>query len=125
MLDAEKDRVDDRVLERVLENGHKRETIKEDLDDQKQHDPYRILQEGKTIRNSIGKINKIEFVSEEESCNQNDDPEKNALFETVLEFSEVCLVHHRILAADDLQTNAVERAEGRADGDDRNACEKE
>ena len=33
------------------------------------------------------------------------------------------MIDHGIFAADDLKANTVQRAEGRTDGDDRNACE--
>ena len=104
VLDAEKDRVLDGILQGVFKNRKKCESVKEDLDDQKYHDPDRILKEREAVTDHVSKIDKIQFISEESAQGQNAEPEEKSLLEAVLELPEICGVHLRIVTAYHLDT---------------------
>jgi len=126
VLDTEKDRIDDRILKGVLEHGKKCESIEEDLYNDQEHHPDRILEPGETAADKIvTEIDAIQFESENAAEEKDQDPKQGTFLEAVLKFTEIFMIDHRVLTGDYLQADAVKSAQRRADGYDRNACEKE
>jgi len=101
VLDTEKDRIDDRILKGVLEHGKKCESIEEDLYNDQEHHPDRILEPGETAADQIvAEIDAIQFESENAAEEKDQDPKQGPFLETVLKFTEIFMIDHRVLTGD-------------------------